>query len=127
MDNISKTIRTYIKNDNEIYQTIGENIFLLEKPPDKNPTEYIQFVYKPIGGGLIKNFSVEFNLIGKDLNILLSLKNRLIEILDDPRGEKKIGDSSFAIRISTLTSGGGMIKNNGTGNYHVILYFLIKI
>jgi len=105
----------------------GQYIWLVEKPKEIEANPYIIYKYKELNGGLIKNYQFEFNLIGTDLSKLLYIKERLINLLDDPRGEKSIKDDSTVIRQSKLLNGGGMVKNPNTGNYEVVVFFLFKI
>lgn len=117
-----REVRTFLLQDAEITQLLeGEHIYLIEKPEQVNTDNYIVYKYKPLSGGIIKDYQLEFNLIGKDLSKLLQLHNRLITLLDDMQ----------AINLENicyikLLNGGGMIKNPDTGNYHIILYFLVK-
>ncbi len=109
----------------------GQYIWLVEKPvekpKEKNADNYIIYKYKELSGGYIKDYQLEFNIIGKDLNKLLAIRQKLIELLDDTRNEKIIKDTDTTIRSTKLLNGGGMAKNPETGNYEIILYFLIKI
>lgn len=117
-----KEIRTLLLQDTDIMQLLGdEHIYLIEKPEKINTENYIVYKYKPLSGGLIKDYQLEFNLIGKDLSKLLQLHNRLITLLDDMQTINLDN-----IRYIKLLNGGGMIKNPDTGNYHIILYFLVK-
>ncbi|SFQ22819.1 hypothetical protein [Caldicoprobacter faecalis] len=117
-----KEIRALLLQDTEITQLLnGEHIYLIEKPEQINAENYIIYKYKPLAGGLIKDYQLEFNLIGKDILKLLQLQNRLITLLDDMQAINLDN-----IRYIKLLNGGGMIKNPDTSNYHIILYFLVK-
>lgn len=117
-----KEIRTLLLNDAEVTQLLsGEHIYLVEKPEKIDCENYIIYKYKPLSGGIIKDYQLEFNLIGKDLSKLLQLQNRLITLLDDMQAINLEN-----IRYIKLLNGGGMIKNPDTSNYHIILYFLVK-
>ena len=122
-----KIIRKYIVSDSVVKSLIQENVFLIEKPEQNKSENYIVYKYKELSGGFIKDYSIEFNLIGKNINLLLQLKDRLIELLDDPRNNKIIKDNDTTIRTSSLVNGGGMLKNPETGNYHLVVFFTVKI
>jgi len=123
-----KVIRKYLLEDTNLLNYLGgQYIWLVEKPKEIEANPYIIYKYKELNGGLIKNYQFEFNLIGTDLSKLLYIKERLINLLDDPRGEKSIKDDSTVIRQSKLLNGGGMVKNPNTGNYEVVVFFLFKI
>ena len=123
-----KVIRKYLVENTELINLLGgQYIWLVEKPKEKNADNYIIYKYKELSGGYIKDYQLEFNIIGKDLNKLLAIRQKLIELLDDTRNEKIIKDTDTTIRSTKLLNGGGMAKNPETGNYEIILYFLIKI
>jgi len=125
----------YISSDEELKSLIDNDIFLIEKPEkqivngkEKTINEYIIYKYKEIGttsGRYITQYQVEFDVIGKDINKLITIKNRLIELIDDPRNEKIIKDENNTILSSRLANGGGMVKNSQTGNYSVVVYFVV--
>ncbi|NLB11499.1 hypothetical protein GX831_03545 [bacterium] len=118
-----KTVRNYLLKDNTLKQLLkGDNIFLVEKPEQINLDNYLIYKYKELTGGLIKDYQLEFNLVGKDLTKLLEIKERLIQLLDKPREQNYIK----MVRQSKLLNGGGMLKNPNTDNYEIILFFLIK-
>lgn len=123
-----KAIRKYLLNDSEMLNLLGgNNIFFIEKPYQVDIENYIIYKYKPIDGGLVKRYQIEFNVIGKDLNTLIEIQNRLIQLLDDYRSEFVIEDADSFIRQINLINGGGQLKNPDTGNYEIILYFLGQI
>lgn len=123
-----KVIRKYLLEGNELESLLGgEHIYLVEKPEKVNPDVYIIYKYKIVSSGYIKGYLVEFNIIGKDLNRLISIQDKLIEMLDDLRNEKSIKDDETVIRQSKLLNGGGMVKNPETGNYELIVFFLCKV
>ncbi|MBZ4664466.1 MAG: hypothetical protein JG776_2184 [Caloramator sp.] len=123
-----KVIRKYLIENTELINLLGgQFIWLIEKPKEINADNYIIYKYKELNGGYIKDYQIEFNIIGKDLNKLLTIRQKLIELLDDTRNEIIIKDNDTTIRNTKLLNGGGMAKNPETGNYEIILYFLIKI
>ncbi|EHQ90169.1 hypothetical protein [Desulfosporosinus youngiae] len=124
-----KIIRNYLLNDLQL-KTLLDNqnaIYLVEKPKEMENNTYIIYFYKTLTGGFIKDYQVEFRLISKDLSKLIAIQSRLINLLDDPRGKKIIKDTETVIRSTKLLNGGGMVKNESTGNYEVVVYFLCQI
>lgn len=122
-----EVLRKYIVNDSEMNGLIGNNIFFVDKPEKVKSDNYIIYKYKELNGGYIKDYSVELNVIGKDLSKLIKVKERLIELIDDPQNTKTIKDNNMTIRTSHLVNGGGITKNPETGNYHVVIFFTVKI
>jgi len=123
-----KVLRKYLIEDTQLISLLGgQFIWLVEKPVDVNAETYLIYKYKELNGGFIKDYQIEFNVIGKDLSKLITIKERLIDLLDDPRNEKIIKDNDTVIRHSSLLNGGGMVKNPETGNYEVVAFFMIKI
>ena len=123
-----KVIREYLLNDTDLLNYLGgQYLWLVEKPDKVKADPYIIYKYKELNGGFIKDYQIEFNIIGSDLSKLLSIKFKLIDLLDDPRGEKQIKDNEAVVRHSKLLNGGGMTKNPNTGNFEIIVFFLCKI
>ena len=124
-----KIIRSYLLQDLQLKSLLDnhDSIYLVEKPKEKEDETYIVYFFKPITGGYIKDYQFEFRLISKDLNKLIALQSRLINLLDDHRGEKIIKDSETVIRSTKLLNGGGQVKNEDTGNYEMVVYFLCQI
>lgn len=118
-----EAIRKYLLNDADFFSLVGNAIYFVEKPQEIENDVYIIYKTKPISGGYVKNYQIEFNIVGKDLAKLMQIQNRLIYLLDDPRNEKHIEN----IYHTELLNGGGIVKNPDTGNYEIILYFLYKI
>lgn len=92
-----------------------------------NIDTYIVFFLKPLSGGFVKDWQMEFRIISNDLSKITALNSRLIKLLDDPRGEKLIYDDETVIRSSSLINGGGTWKNPETDNFETVVYFLLKI
>lgn len=124
-----KVIRKYLLSDPQLKSLLEnkDSIYLLQKPKELEDKQYIVYLFKPLSGGYIKDYQLEFRVIGKDLAKLIAIQSRLINLLDDPRGENIIKDESTTIRHSKLLNGGGMLFNETTGNHELILYFLCKI
>jgi len=121
-------IREYIISDSEINTILGEHVFLLEKPKQIEAETYITYNFKEINGGeSIRNYQLDLRIVGKDKLLLLTIKDRLIEILDNFNKPTKIKDSSVTIRHTRLINGGGIIKSEDSGEYNVLVYFLVKI
>ncbi|MEA4926305.1 MAG: hypothetical protein VB084_13465 [Syntrophomonadaceae bacterium] len=124
-----KVIRSYLLQDLQFKALLdGQNaIYLVEKPKEITNNTYIVYFFKPISGGYIKDYQLEFRIISQDLNKLITIQSRLINLLDDPRGEKVIKDSETTIRSTKLLNGGGSWKNPDTDNYEMVVYFLCQI
>lgn len=123
-----KVVRKYLLQDADLLDYLGgQYIWLVEKPKEVDANPYIIYKYKELSGGFIRDYQIEFNIIGTELDKLLSIKYKLIELLDDPRNERTIKDNEIVVRHSKLLNGGGMIKNPNTGNYEVVVFFLVKI
>ncbi len=104
-----------------------EAIYQVEKPKEIENDTYIVFFLKPLSGGYVKDWQLEFRVIAKDLSKIVALQSRLINLLDDPRGEKVIKDDETVIRSISLVNGGGTWKNPDTDNYEMVVFFLFKI
>lgn len=87
-----EVIRKYLVNDDTIKNQLTitvENkdivcIFTAEKPEKITADNYVIMKMKELSGGYITADQVEFDIIGKDISKLLSVKDRIIELLDDP-------------------------------------------
>lgn len=124
-----KVIRNYLLNDLQL-KTLLENqdaIYLVEKPKEINSDTYIVYFFKPLTGGFIKDYQIEFRLISKDLSKLIAIQSRLINLLDDTRGKMIIKDNETVIRSTKLLNGGGTVKNENTGNHETVVFFLCQI
>lgn len=123
-----KAIRQYLIKDLELKNKLkGEHIYLVEKPEKIKCSSYVVYNYKPISSGVIKDYQITVNIIGKELADLLAIQNRLILLLDEIRDPIIIEDCETMIRTSKLLNGGGIIKNPDTGNFEIVIYFLCKI
>lgn len=124
-----KVIRNYLLDDLQLKALLDnqEAIYLVEKPEKIKNDTYIVYFFKPISGGYIKDYQIEFRCISKDLNKLIAIQSRLIKLLDDPRDETMIKDEETTIRSIKLLNGGGTWKNPDTGNHEMVVYFLCKI
>lgn len=121
-------IRDYLLNDGQIFSLLGRRkaMYLISKEDDAKRDPYIIYLYKPLGGRYIQDCQVEFRLIGKDLSKLTALKSRLIKLLNYNRDSKVIRDEKVVIHDSKLLNGGGQVKNPQTGNFELVIYFLVK-
>ncbi|WP_316322642.1 hypothetical protein [Clostridium sp.] len=121
-------IREHLVLDTEINSLVGENIFLFEKPPKSKAETYIIYNFKELNGGSsIRDYQLDIRIVSKDKLKLFPIKDRLIEILDNFNKPTKIKDSETIIRHTHLVNGGGIIKNEESGEYHLLVYFLVKI
>lgn len=121
-------VRTYLANDPQIKSLLNgkESIYLIGKEDNKDVDPYIIYLYKPLGGRYIQDCQIEFRIIGKDLSKLTAIKSRLIKLLNYNRKTEIIRDKKVVIKDSKLLTGGGQVKNPNTGNYELVIYFLIK-
>jgi len=124
-----KVIRNYLLEDLQLKALLNnqESIYLVEKPKEIENETYLVYFFKPISGGYIKDYQIEFRLISKDLSKLLAIQSRLMKLLDDPRDKTIIKDDETTIRSIKLLNGGGFWKNPDTGNHEMVVYFLCKI
>jgi len=123
------TIRKYLLNDVELKGLLNNKnaIYLVEKSNEEDFIPYIVMFYKPLNGGIIKDYQFEFRVIGEDLSQLIPIQERLIKLLDDPQNRLIIKDENTTIRQTKLLNGGGFTKNPDTGNFEAIVFFLLKI
>ncbi len=121
-------IREYIVLDDEIFNILGSSVFLFEKPELSQAEKYIIYNFKEISGGnSIRDYQLDLKVVCKDKLSLFPIKDRLIEILDNFNKPTKIKDSNITIRSTRLINGGGIVKNIDSGEYNLLIYFLIKI
>lgn len=114
-------IRTHLINDSSLINLLGgQYIWLLEKPSKVTTNTYICYNFKELSKEVLTNYQVEFNIISNDLNKSLSIKERLIELLDNERNNVRID----GIKQSLLLNGGGILKHED-GNYEIIVYFYV--
>lgn len=103
-----------------------ENIYHLEKPFEEKVDNYIIYREKIIDRNHITRYQLEFDIISKSLSEVVKTQKKILEILDFQR-EQKI--PNYHIK---LLNGGGIakdsesMKDDGIGEYHVILYFLVQ-
>lgn len=120
------TIREYLIADDELKSMVGDNIFLLERPEKCTCKDYI--VYNPkemrsIGGG-VRAYQLDMRVISKDKLKLLTIKARLVDLLDNHNRATKIKDDDAYIRRIRLINGGGIAKADN-GEYNAFLYFYV--
>ncbi|MCI1964522.1 MAG: hypothetical protein LKJ17_00065 [Oscillospiraceae bacterium] len=129
-----EVIRKYLINDDKIKSLLTitvENknvvcIFTAEKPKKVTADNYVIMKMKELSGGYIMADQVEFDIIGKNISKLLPVKDRIIELLDDPKNTKTIKNENVTILTSELVNGGGIAKNTETNNFSIIIYFKIQ-
>jgi len=125
---VIKVIRKYLLQDTSLVELLGgEHIYLVEKPQSKKTDIYIIYNYKPLKTGVVSEYQVSFNIVGKELGQILQVHKRLLELLDEIREPIEIKDEERTIKSNRLINGGGIIKNEDTGTYEMVLYFLSKI
>lgn len=125
-------IRQRLLSDLDLVELLNEKeaIFYIEKPDEEDFKDWNPFVIfksKIVSGDYVKDYLVEFNIVGKDLNIVINIEKKLIEILDDTRNTNIIKDENNTIHSIRLANGGGIVKNPETENYHSILFFIARI
>jgi len=115
-------IRTHLINDSSLINLLGgQYIWLVEKPLKVTTKNYICYNFKELSKEVLTNYQVEFNIISNDLNKALSIKEKLIDLLDNERNNVRID----GIKQSLLLNGGGILKHEDTGNYEIIVYFYV--
>ncbi len=121
-------IRSYLLNDAQLKILLKnkQSIYLISKEDDRKVNPYIIYLYKPLGGRYVQECQIEFRIIGQDLSKLTAIKSRLIKLLNYNRDSIVIRNDKVVIKDSKLLTGGGQIKNPNTGNFELIIYFLIK-
>ena len=121
-------MREYLVSDTTVNTLVGENIFLFEKPDQIKADNYIIYNFKEINGGQsIRDYQLDFRIVSKDKLKLFPIKDQLIQILDNFNKPTKIKDSNTVIRHTRLINGGGIIKNEESREYNLLVYFLVKI
>lgn len=120
-------IREYLIADSELYSLIGDNVFLFERPEKVKCTDYVIYTFKELnGGGTIRQYQLDIRVVSKDKLNLLSIKDRIIYLLDVYDRPANIKNADAAIRTCELVNGGGIAKND-EGEYNAFIYFLIQI
>jgi hypothetical protein len=122
-------LRSYLLDDAQMLTLLDnqEAIYQVEKPKEMEHDTYIVFLSKPLQGGHIKDYQIEFRLIDKNLSKLNALQSRLITLLDNPRERLILNDENTVIRDVHLLNGGGTLKNPSTDNFETIVFFLCRV
>ena len=121
-------IREYLVSNAELFSLVGNNVFLFEKPEKLTAKDYVIYNFKELNGGSsIKDYQLDMRIVGKDKLRLLTIKDIIINLLDNFNKPTKIKDDTVTIRHTRLVNGGGIIKNQDNGEYNVLVYFLVKI
>lgn len=121
-------IREYLINDTELFSLIKENVFLFDKPEQIKAKEYVIYTFKEINGGFpIQKYQLDIRIVGKDKLRLLHIKDIVINLLDNFDRHTKIKDNETTIRHTRFINGGGIIKNEDSDEYNVLVYFLVTI
>ena len=121
-------IREHLVSNAEIYSLVGNNVFLFEKPEKLTAKDYVIYNFKELNGGSsIKDYQLDIRVVGKDKLRLLTIKDIIITLLDNFNKPTKIKDDTATIRHTRFVNGGGIIKNQDSGEYNVLVYFLVKI
>ena len=117
-------IREYLVSQN----IVGENIFLFEKPLQVKADDYIIYNFKELdGGSTIRIYQLDVRVVSKDKLKAIEIKDKVINALDIYYKTCKIKNEDTTIRNIRLTNGGGMIRNDETGEYNVLTYFIARI
>ena len=121
-------IREYLISNNAIHALVGDNIFLYEKPEKVKADTYILYSFKELNGGsVIRDYQLDLHIVGKDKLRLFDVKDNVIETLDNFNKPTKIKDSTVTIRHTKLINGGGIAKNQESGEYYLFVYFLVRV
>jgi len=94
---VTKVVRNYLLADAQLKILLDnkEAIYQIEKPKEIKNDTYIVFFLKPLSGGFVKDWQLEFRVISYDLSKIVAIQSRLIKLLDDPRGEIIIKDEEY--------------------------------
>lgn len=117
-----ENLRSYLLSDPQLQVLLENNpaIFLLQKSKEIDYETFIVYLYKPLTGGQVKDYQVEFRIIGKNLSKLVAIQSRLIKLLDE-------NYTIDGIYMTKLLNGGGMIFNPEDGNSQIVVFFMCKI
>lgn len=128
INDVMKVLRNYLVNDTQIKSLLSNKqaVYLVDKPIEEEASEYIVYLYKQLEGRYLQQAQIEFRLIGKDLSKLVGLQSRLTKLLNYNRDTQIIRNEDTVIKDSKLLNGGGMLVNPNTGNYELIVFYLIK-
>lgn len=119
-------IREHLIADSELYSLVGDNVFLFERPEKVKCTDYVIYTFKELnGGGSIRQYQLDIRVVSKDKLKLLSIKDRIIKLLDVYDRPTNIKNADEAIRTCSLVNGGGIAQND-EGEYNAFVYFLIQ-
>ena len=121
-------VRNYLLKDEQLKLLLEgkDALYLISKGDAQDINPYIIYLYKPLGGRYVQDCQLEFRIIGQDLSKLTAIKSRLIKLLNYNRESVVIRNDKAVIKDSKLLTGGGQIKNPATGNFELVIYFLIK-
>lgn len=119
------SIRKYLIQDTTLMTLLNNkpSIYFIKKSEEAKESEYVIYTYKIVNGGTVKDYQLTIQCIGKDLNKLLEIQDRVEFLLDNYRHNKFIGN----IKRIELLNGGGQIYDNNADQYTLISYFLFKI
>ncbi len=122
-------IRQHLLSDAQLMVLLDNKpaIYQVEKPKDIVNDTYIVFLNKPLSGGYIRDWQIEFRVISKDLSKLTAIQSRLIHLLDNPREYNHLKNNEVGIRKIKLLNGGGTLRNPSTNNFELIVFFLCTI
>ena len=121
-----KQIRDYLLSDNNLNTLLGDNIYFVTKPEEKEADDYIVFTYKPLNGGEIKDYQLTFQYIGLDLDKLIQIQERTEFLLDQYRNNSFVGKNN-TIYSCSLLNGGGQLYDSTSKKYTIIDYFEFQI
>lgn len=123
---VSTLMKHLFNNEKLIVLLGGGNVYYLEKPLKFNPDVFILAKDKLLSDRYIKQYQLQFDIIGKDLNKILEVEKELIKYLNDVRGEVIIKYDGEIIRNIRVLNGGGTIKD-ANDNWIKVVYFLCKV
>lgn len=117
-------LREYIAKDFVMQTLVGDNIFLVDRPEKCSCDNYITYSPKELGsvGGGVHAYQIDIRVVSKSKLNLLTIKDRLINLLDDHNRATHITDGDVRIRKIRLINGGGIAKADN-GDYYAFLYF----
>jgi hypothetical protein len=121
-------LREYIVNDFVIQQTVGDNVFLYDRPENCECDTYITYSPKELGsiGGGLYAYQIDIRVISKRKLSVLTVKDHLVKLLDDYSRATRMKDNDTYIRKIKLINGGGIAEADN-GDYYAFLYFHVVV
>lgn len=92
-------------------------IFGTGKPP------FVTYTVTPIDGGVVKTSQVEVKIIDSNYDNCLSIREKILKVLDLKENEPSLVDSNVVLRSGL--AGGGSLFNDSIQMWELSLIFII--